>query len=218
MKVMSEMLDCLGIPINEGIEKVSQKDTFLPKNLIMLDLEMSGVIPERDDILQIAMIKLELQSADPRDYGYLEVGRPLEIFIHSDKQPSNDFHEKYLKDIFAKANESKVTPEEAKKLIHEWLGDLKGVVTPCGDAVHCDMGFLYAKGCIDRGDIGDAGPIPGTFHYEIFDLNSLKLVARQLNGEKEKLKLEDGIHNALVDCRNQTTELNWMLKVLINER
>jgi len=212
MKTLSESIDKFGIPLTED------KQDFLPKNLIMLDLEMTGVIPERDDILQIAMCKLELQSADPRDYGYIIVGDPLEIFIHSDKQPSNEFHEKYLKDIFAKSNESKVTPEDAKKLIHEWLGDLKGVVTPCGDAVHCDMGFLYAKGCIDRGDIGDDGAIPGTFHYEIFDLNSLKSVARQLNGEKEKLKLEDGIHNAMVDCRNQTTELNWMLKVLINER
>lgn len=207
--IFSESVDKFGIPLTE------EKKDFLPLHLIMLDLEMSGVIPERDDILQIAMIRLDLSKEDGV-FQYKSVGEPLEIFLHSDKKPKGSFHEKYLKDIFAKANESTATPDEAKKMIEDWLGDLKGVVTPCGDAVHTDMSFLYAKGCIDRGDIVDDKQVPGTFHFEMFDLNSLKSVAREKNGSKENgLDLEDGIHNALVDCRNQTKELNWDLKVLL---
>lgn len=193
-------------------------EIFLPKSLVMVDLEMTGVIPERDDVLQVAMLKLELQHMDPRDYGYLVKGEPLELFIHSDKKPSNDFHREFLVDIFDKANNSDLSAEEAKTNIHDWLGDLKGLATPCGDAVHNDLMFLYAKGLIDRGDIVNNKSVPGSFHYEVFDLNGLKCLSRQANNGREELELEDGIHNAMVDCRNQLKELNWYLKILLNER
>ena len=82
------------------------------------------------------------------------------------------------------------------------------------------MHFLKEKGCIDESDIGDSGPIPGTFHYEYFDMNAPKALSRFKEGKKEDKKSmsgfdEENIHDALVDCRNQTLELNYVLRNLL---
>jgi oligoribonuclease (3'-5' exoribonuclease) len=187
-----------------------ERQNFLPAALIMIDLEMTGVIPDRDDILQIAMLKLTLKGNQ-----YEVSGEPLEIFVHSDKKPSNDFHRKFLMRVFAKSNESEVDAPAAKQMISKWLGDLEGKVVPTGDAIQCDLAFLYAKGVITRGDIVNDENVPGTFNHEIFDLNALKCVSRQKLGAKEDLDLEEGIHDAMVDCRNQLVELNSYLSTLL---
>lgn len=201
--------------LNESAE--DGKNIFLSPNIVMLDLEMNGVVPERDEILQIAMVKLVLKFQDGIPQ-YEALGDPLNIFVHTDSQPSNGFHQKYLVDIFAQANVSQINPEAANKIVNDWLGDWRGKAIPAGDAVNNDLGFLYNKGVIDRGDIVDDKPVPGSFHYEIYDINFPKDICRTIVGEREVLDLEDGIHNALVDCRNQTKELNHYLKVLFGPR
>lgn len=185
---------------------------FLPQNLVMVDCEMTGVREDRDHLLQAAFTMLEFQNGQ-----YVETKEPLVLYMPYDGQPENKFQKQYLTHIFKKCNESTLTASEGKDLLHEWLGDLKGEVTPVGDCVPTDIAFLKAAGIIDRPDIDDNGPIPGTFHYEFFDLNAVKAFARQLKGEKFAISGldEDNIHDALVDCRNQTVELNAFVNVLL---
>ena len=194
--------------------KAEGETSFLPDKLVMLDLEMTGVIPKRDDILQIAAIKLELQGNQ-----YVEIEKPLVVYLHHAGSPENDFQKKFLSEIFKLCNESEVTPEDAKKALEGWLGDWWGKVTPVGDCVPTDIAFLLEKGIITSPDIGDDGQIPSTFHYEFFDLNSVKAFARQKLGEKFEIPGADlvGIHDGLVDCRNQLLELNLYLEILLGE-
>ena len=211
MKRLVERVDHFGMPLHEGKKlKEAAVQNFLPDKLVMIDLEMTGVVPERDEIIQIAATKLVLQ-----DNQYVEEGEPFEIFPHTNAEPSNPFHKKFLVDIFRKANESEFDIVDARNLFADWLGDWnkKGVV-PTGDCIQQDMMFLYANAVIDRGDIVNEGPVQGNLSYECFDINPLKCVARQKAGKKEKLDLDAGIHNALVDCRNQTIELNHYLSIL----
>lgn len=192
---------------------VATKD-FLPENLVMVDCEMTCVQPKRDELLQVAAIKLKRQGNQ-----YVEVGEPLELFLKSDAKPSNDFHRKYLSHIFEKCNESDLDPGMAREKINAWLGDLRGKVMPCGDCVPTDMSFLYENGLIDPPDIGDEGQIEGSFHYEYWEMNPIKAIARHREGRKESLSDLDkeNIHDALVDCRNQLVEMNHYLKVLLGD-
>jgi len=193
------------------IKKISTLSgtSFLPERLVMVDCEMEGVVPKRDALLQIASLKLQLEGNQ-----YREVGEPLVIYLAHKGKPYNDFHWKYLKKIFYKCNKSKITPGIAKEKLHEWLGDWKGQVSPVGDCVPTDIAFLLEKGCADPSDIGN----PGTFHYEFFEMNALKLVARHLVGSKFETPGVDkkGVHDALVDCRNQLCELNECLKIILD--
>lgn len=185
---------------------------FLPDKLVALDCEMVGVVPERDDLLQIALVKCVLDTS--KKVPQYVPKEQLEVFMATKEKPSNEFHHKYLLHVFDQCKADGVTPEEAKKKIEEFLGDWKGNVQPFGDCVPTDMAFLYAKGIINRPDIGDKGQIPGTFHYEFFEQNPLKAVARHKLGEKENLHLT-GEHDALQDCLNQLKELNFYLTVLL---
>jgi len=184
---------------------------FLPEYLIMLDAEMVGVCPERDALLQVACLKLKLFGTE-----YKTDRVPFVKYLQHDGQPTNDFHRTYLQDIFRRCNQSTLTPHQLKIALHEWLGPLKGIVTPAGDCVMTDLAFLYQHACADRPDIAPNGqPIPGTFHYEAFDIHVLKMLAYQKMGVKQKPPLLDIEHDALADCFNQTLELNYFIKVLL---
>lgn len=194
-------------------KRAANATQFLPENLVMLDCEMTGVVPERDALLQVAMLKLKWAGNK-----YAAYDEPLVAYLHYEGQPETEFHKKYLSHIFKKCNASDLTPEKLKAQIHQWLGDLKGTVTPVGDCVPTDVSFLYAKGCADRPDISkDGKQIPGTFYYEFFDMNAAKALARQKVGEKFKVPGmdEENIHDALVDCKNQLLELNKFIEVLL---
>lgn len=207
MKTLTEYVDHFGMPLQEK----EDDEMLLPKDLIMIDCEMSGVVPERDSLLQVAMLHLKLEGKQ-----YQVTGDPLVQYYPYDGEPENGFQKKYLSEIIKKCNESTLTDEEARSQIEGFLGNLKGKVTPVGDCVPTDMAFLYARGVIDRPDIKDDKQVPGTFHFEFFDLNSVKAIARQKAGKKFKVPgLDDGIHDALVDCQNQTKELNEYLKILL---
>lgn len=188
-------------------------DIFLPKKLVMVDAEFSGLDPQKDELLQVAMLKMELVGDQ-----YEAVEEPLNVFLKSDLRPFRKFHHDFLTHIFDACNSSEITTFDLKEIIHQWMGTEWKSLTPCGECVPCDIEFLYAKGCLDRpGYDENEQPIKGTFHYEYFDLNALKLVARHKFGEKLKPDNldEENIHDALVDCQNQLKELNfWLVKLL----
>jgi len=190
------------------------KTSFLPDKLVMLDGEFTGVDETRYLPLQFAFCKLELQNER-----YVEVGEPLVLYFKHDGRPENGFQKKFLTHIFDLCNKSDLTPAQGKELLHEWLGDWKGVVQPCGDCVPTDVAFLKHHGIMDRNDIVDDEQVPGTFHYEFYDLNAPKSLARHKKGEKYTVADldEENIHDALVDCRNQTKELNSYLEVLLGD-
>jgi oligoribonuclease (3'-5' exoribonuclease) len=193
------------------VEAVQEKEYGLPQDLVMIDCEMTGVNPDKHDLLQVAALKLKLDDGQ-----YTTTGEPFMLYLHSDETPQNDFHKKYLTPVYEECNKSDKTPEDLKAEFHTWLGDLKGKVMPVGDCVPTDVNFLYTSKGGDRPDIGDDGPIEGTFHYEYFEMHPLKLVAEEISGGKLKVEGldEENVHDALVDCRNQLLDLNHCLKVL----
>lgn len=194
-------------------QRIAEIPTFMPGQLVMVDCEMTGVVPERDALLQVAMLKLAWDGCQ-----YVEFDAPYVGYLKYNGKPETDFHKKYLSHIFEICNKSELTPEIMKQQVHEWLGELKGTVTPAGDCVIADLSFLYQNRCIDRPDIAkDGSKLLGTFHYEIADMNLLKAVARQKVCNKIEVPGLDTehIHDALVDCRNQTVELNAFLNILL---
>lgn len=185
---------------------------MLPQNLLMIDCEMTGLIPHEDDILQVAALLLEL-----RDDTQYHIVREFNKFCHNKKTPVSTFQKTYLSDIYFECNNSTDTYETTRFHLEEFLSQHLGTITPCGDCVATDLDFLYAKNIIKRNHFENDTPVLGTFHYENFELNSIKAVARHKIGSAfdKALPLDKGIHNALTDCRNQLLELNAFIKVLV---
>src|ERR1035437_9300348 len=148
--------------------------SFLPTRLIMLDCEMSGLDPKVDDLLQVAALKLELQGDR-----YVALDEFNE-FLRSDAQPTSDFAREHMTEVYRQANESPLSAEDLRLQFQMWLedGGWLGDVSPCGDCVPTDVLFLYEKGVISLSHFEGDTPVPGTFHFEYFDMNSIKMVAR----------------------------------------
>ncbi len=187
---------------------------FLPSRLVMIDCEMTGLNYERDDVIQIAALKLVREGLE-----YQIADDPFNIFIHTDLEPTSDFARQYMADIYRQANESQNSYEDARALLDTWLGDWRGKVSPTGDCVPTDIAFLRWKNVIDTSYYDGDTPVDGTFFYEYWDANPIKAIARARVGRKfdKDLPKDPGDHDALVDCRNQLRELNAFLWELLSD-
>lgn len=194
---------------------VLEQSSFLPQQLVMIDCEMTGLNIPKDDIIQVAALKLQLKGNQ-----YMIVDEPFNQFIHTDKEPESEFARTHMTEIYRKAQESKLNYQDIATLLKVWLGDWAGKVSPTGDCVSTDIMFLASKGVITTSYYDGDTPVEGTFFYEQFDLNPLKAVARTVAGSKfdKQLKRLPGDHDALIDCKNQAMELNAFLGLLLNAK
>jgi len=192
----------------------------LPEKMVMLDCEMSGTRPKEDIVLMIALTMLLRQE----DNTYKEDPNkePCVIYIKTDKKPTRKFDKQFLTHIYEICNSDKaVTKEQAKQMIIDWLGDDKGKLQPCGDCVPFDVMFLAFNDIIEPNYYDeDDNAVPGTFHYEYFDMNAPKQILNSKMKKKVNLKTHpdydhEGVHDALVDDRNQLLELNELIKGLL---
>jgi len=195
---------------------IQTKTSFLPEKLVMIDCEMTGLQLKSDIILQVAMLKLSLDSSN--NY---QIDSEFEGFMYTDRVPTSEFDKTYLKHIYQKCNNKNTSrsPEELRYEIKNFIGKDRGTLMPVGDCVPTDIEFLLHAGLIDRNYYRNDRPIVGTLHYEFFEMNSLKLVARHRLGYKFDANLSDiqeGKHDALVDCKNQLIELNAILNAILN--
>jgi oligoribonuclease (3'-5' exoribonuclease) len=202
----------VGAPQDTPAPQAQGPATFLPQRLVMVDCEMTGLNMAKDDIIQLAALKLMLKNGQ-----YVQVGQEFNQFVHTDKEPESQFARQYMVEIYRKAQQSKLNYQDLGSLFKVWLGDWLGKVSPAGDCVPTDIMFLVNKGVITTSYYEGDEPVEGTFFYEFFDMNALKAAARTKVGSKfdKQLKRLPGDHDALIDCKNQTMELNAFLKVLI---
>ena len=195
-----------------ALRRVIAKSYNLPEQLVMIDCEMTGVLPNKDKLLQVAALKLERVKNQ-----YRQVGEPFLKFLAYDGRPENEFQKQYLTHVFDECNKSDLTPARLKTELHGWLGSYLNKATPVGDCVPTDIAFLAANDCIDLSHFKNDQPVPGTFHYEYFDMNAPKEIARvKMGGKFETPNLDENIHDALVDCENQLKELNHILEILLD--
>lgn len=179
----------------------------LPKKVLMIDAEFTGLDPQIHDILQLAMIKCSL---DPETWTYKVSPHAFNEFIHTVLTPVNKFHIEHLSDAYSKANASTNDYNSIKKKVEEFIGDWKGQAWASGDCVFTALSFIYAKGIFTPNSyLEDDTPVPGTIDYRPFEMKPLKVLAQSMGWEKPKDELRE--HDALNDCVNQIKELNSCL-------
>jgi oligoribonuclease len=174
------------------------------QNLIWIDLEMTGLFPETDRIIEIATIVTDLN---------LTVLAEGPVFaIHQDDATLSGMDEWNTRQhgrsgLVARVRESLVTEAQAEKetiaFLKQWID--KGKSPICGNSVCQDKRFL----CNYMPDLASY------FHYRQLDVSSLKeLVARWkpqlLSGVEKQSK-----HLALDDIKDSIAELAYYRKHFI---
>lgn len=172
-------------------------------HLAWIDLEMTGLDPSTDVILQAALIVTDRELV------------PLEEFVCDVWQPARaletmvpfvrDMHHKngLLERVAASDVDVRAAEIELMTRVCGWCGY---PATLCGNSVGLDKAFIE---CYMPG-------LAGYLHYRIVDVSSLKVLARLWGGETAVFtKAEAGAHDALVDIRNSIAELKHYRETLL---
>lgn len=178
--------------------------TFSDSNLIWIDLEMTGLIPEQDVIIEIATVVTDSELNILAEGPVLAVHQADELLKGMDEWNTRQHGQSGLTE---RVRNSKISSAEAEKqtleFLEQWLG--KGKSPMCGNSICQDRRFL-ARYMPELEDF---------FHYRNLDVSTLKELAARwkpeiYNGFKKK-----GSHLALDDILESIEELKYYRQYFI---
>ena len=169
-----------------------------PDNLIWIDLEMTGLNPQSDHIIEIATLVTDNQLAILAEGPVLAIRQSEAVLATMDawnwKQHSKS-------GLLARVRASPVTEREAEGQTLEFLSRYvpKGKSPMCGNSI-----------CQDRRFLARWMPTLETyFHYRNLDVSTLKELARRWYPESVKGFSKSSAHLALDDVRDSIAELRY---------
>ncbi len=171
------------------------------KRLVWLDLEMTGLDPKVDRILEIATVVTD------NDLNVVAEGPDL-VIHHSDKilAKMNEWSIKQhaLSGLTEKVRNSKLTTRKAELLTLEFL---KGLLSPgvsplCGNTISQDRRFLFKY----------MPELEQFFHYRHLDVSCFKIALKRWGKIKPFYKVSR--HQALSDVYDSIAEMKFYRHLL----
>jgi oligoribonuclease len=173
-------------------------------NLVWLDLEMTGLEPQQDRILEIATIITN---------NHLDIIAEGPVFaIHQSDEALANMNEWCVKlhgstGLTARCKASLTSEAEAEALTVEFMKKyVKAGESPlCGNSVHQDRRFLYRY----------MPQLAEFFHYRNLDVSTLKILAQRWAPKVYAGLDKESTHTALQDIRDSIEELRYYRKHLL---
>ena len=165
-------------------------------NLIWIDLEMTGLVPEKDNIIEIATVVTDA------DLNVLAEGPSLAI--HQDNKYLESMDEwntrQHTKSgLVQRVKESKISVNEAEKQTLDFLMQYvnPGASPMCGNSICQDRRFLYNY----------MPKLEKFFHYRHIDVSTLKELAVRWKPDVVSNSFKQSKHLALSDIYDSINEL-----------
>lgn len=183
---------------NGAMTEVDKKR--LPTKLLWVDLEMTGLRPETDVILEVAAIVT--------DFNFKEIAR-YESSVQCDREllerllDENPWYTNYPENkayflsLAGQGKDSTTVENELVSFVHEHFGDEPAVLA--GNSIHNDRNFIrHWWPAFDR-----------TLHYRMLDVSAWKVWMQGTHGiEFEKTDT----HRAFDDIQESIAELRYYLE------
>jgi oligoribonuclease len=165
-------------------------------NLIWVDLEMTGLIPEEDTIIEIATIVTDANLNVLAEGPVMAIHQSQETMDAMDEWNTNQHGKSGLTDRVLSSQISMQKAEaETIEFLKEWVPEGKSPM--CGNSI-----------CQDRRFMARYMPaLEEYFHYRNLDVSTLKELARRWKPEVLKGFKKSGAHLALDDIRDSIAEL-----------
>lgn len=166
-------------------------------NLIWIDLEMTGLDPDRDYIIELATIITDSKTRVLAEGPVMAIHQSDEVLSAMDEW-NTEQHEK--SGLTQRVRRSILTEAEAQRLTLEFLRRYvgPGKSPMCGNSICQDRRFLYRH----------MPQLERYFHYRNLDVSTVKeLVRRWYPGVKPFEK--ESSHLALADIRESVEELRY---------
>ena len=166
------------------------------KNLIWIDLEMTGLDTNNDAIIEIATIVTDDQLNVVAEGPIIAIHQPDSALEAMDEWNTKQHGGSGLTE---RVQNSTTTEAEAERQTLEFLAEHvpTGVSPMCGNSI-----------CQDRRFMARIMPeLEAYFHYRNLDVSSLKELARRWAPKVEKSFKKNGSHLAMDDIRDSIREL-----------
>ncbi|UZE96988.1 oligoribonuclease [Alkalimarinus alittae] len=167
------------------------------ENLVWIDLEMTGLEPDVDRIIEIATIITDADLNILAEGPVIAVHQPDSVLAQMDEWCTKTHG---ATGLTQRVKESRVSEAEAERQTIEFIAHYvdKGVSPLCGNSIGQDRRFLvkYMK------------ELEAFFHYRNLDVSTVKELARRWKPEVASSFKKKGVHLALDDIRESIGELH----------
>ncbi len=173
-------------------------------NLIWIDMEMSGLAPDSDRILEMAFIVTDSELNLVAEGPVLVLHQPDEVLAAMDSW-NRSVHAK--SGLVEKVKASRLAEAEAERLSLAFLEQhvAKGVSPMCGNSV-----------CQDRRFMARWMPrLEAHFLYRNLDVSTLKELVRRWKPEIARALKKEGKHEALADILESIEELKYYRRTVM---
>lgn len=164
--------------------------------LIWIDLEMTGLDPQRDSIIEIATIVTTAELEIVEEGPVLAIHQPEHMLDGMDEWNTRHHNRSGL---VARVRASRIDAAEAERATLSFLANhvVEGSSPMCGNSICQDRRFMARE----------MPALEAFFHYRNLDVSTLKILAglwapKVLEGVKKKAE-----HLALADIRDSINEL-----------
>ena len=175
-------------------------------NLVWIDMEMSGLVPDSDRILEIALLVTDAQLELIAEGPVLVLRQPDEVLGAMDAWNTSVHGKSGLVD---KVKASRLDEAAAERQALEFLAQHvpAGASPMCGNSICQDRRFLARW----------MPKLEAHFLYRNLDVSTLKELVRRWKPEamKEMMKLKQGKHEALADIYESIEELKYYRKAVM---
>jgi len=182
-------------------QKIMAQDA---NHLIWLDLEMTGLDPESNRIIEIGLVITSSALDIVAEAPVIAVHQPDEVLDAMDDWNKGTHGRNGL---IERVRASAISEEQAENtmlaFLEQWVP--KGVSPMCGNTVSQDRRFLLRY--MPR--------FEEWFHYRHLDVSTLKELAKRWNPEVYKGVKKAGAHTALADIMESIEELRYYRKTFL---
>lgn len=177
-------------------------DNLPPSKLMWLDLEMTGLNPDVDIILEVAVIIT--------DHNFNELSRYESKVYHDFKKTeellnNNSWWLDYPKNkkIFLEQSENGIKSNEIQSQLLELVDNIAKdqLIYLAGNSIHSDRKFIAKEWPI----------LDNRLHYRMLDVSSFKILMNNRFGIEFK---KESNHRAILDVQDSINELDFYLKYL----
>lgn len=166
-------------------------------NLVWIDLEMTGLDPDRDVIIEAAVLITDAELniiADGPDFAIHRSDEALSVMNAWNRQTHHG------SGLIKRVKASDISIDQAEQEIVEFVQQWTVAQTSplCGNSVHQDRRFLY----------GEMPKLIEWLSYRIVDVSTIKELAKRWYPDLEPFVKQER-HRALDDIRESIDELRW---------